>query len=55
MDEQDKPPPNAPRCPKCGEQPKFGTSILDPPTGRIFHMFECQCGERSWVSERLEK
>jgi hypothetical protein len=30
----------------------FSTSMLDPPTGRTFHMFECKCGDRSWVSER---
>jgi hypothetical protein len=26
--------PTSPRCLKCGEQPKFITSMLDPPTGR---------------------
>jgi len=26
-----------------GEQPKFIASMLDPPTGRTFHMFECKC------------
>jgi hypothetical protein len=36
--------PTSPRCLKCGEQPKFITSMLDPLTGRTFHRFECQCG-----------
>jgi hypothetical protein len=28
------------------------TSIPGPTTGRIFHMFECQCGNKTWTSER---
>jgi hypothetical protein len=52
MENQDRPNPTSPRCLKCGEQPKFTTSMPDPPTGRIFHMFECQCGNRTWISEK---
>jgi hypothetical protein len=26
--------------------------MLDPKVGRIFHMFECVCGEKSWTSEK---
>jgi len=38
--------PVSPRCVKCGEQPNFTTSMLDPRTGRKVHMFECRCGKR---------
>jgi hypothetical protein len=44
--------PFSPSCHRCGEQPRFTTSMLDPPTGRTFHMFECKCGNRTWVSEK---
>jgi hypothetical protein len=27
--------------------------MLDPPTGRTFHMFDCQCGNRTWISEKV--
>jgi hypothetical protein len=55
MEKQDRPKPAAPRCLKCGEQSQFITSMLDPPTGRTFHMFECQCGNRTWIAERMKK
>jgi len=42
--------PKAWRCPKCDAQPAPRT-MLDPQTGRIFHMFECACGRRTWTSE----
>jgi hypothetical protein len=44
--------PQRPRCSTCGEQPKFTTNMLDPRTGRTFHMFDCQCGNRTWISEK---
>lgn len=44
--------PVSPLCLKCGKQPKYVTSMLDPPTVRRFHMFECECGDRSWISEK---
>jgi hypothetical protein len=47
--EKDRPKP--PRCIKCGEQPMFITSMLEPAKGRVFLMFECKCGTRSWTSE----
>jgi hypothetical protein len=50
--QQDHREPASPPCSRCGEQPKFTTSMPDPPTGRIFHMFECKCGNRGWVSEK---
>jgi hypothetical protein len=53
MEKRDRQKPTSPRCLKCGEQPKFTTSMLDPPTGRTFHMFECQCGNRTWISEKM--
>jgi hypothetical protein len=44
MEKQDRQKPTSPRCLKCGEQSKFITNMLDSPTGRTFHMFECLCG-----------
>jgi hypothetical protein len=55
MEKQERPEPISPRCLRCGEQPKFISSMLDPPTGRTFHMFECQCGSRTWISEKMPK
>jgi len=37
------------RC-RCGAQPKLVRKILDPKSGSTIRMFECQCGERSWVN-----
>ena len=51
MEKQDRQKPTSPRCLKCGEQPKFITNMLDSPTGRSFHMLDCQCGNRTWISE----
>jgi hypothetical protein len=50
--EQARPKPVPPCCLKCGEQPRFITSMLSPPTGRTFHMFGCQCSDKSWTSEK---
>jgi lysyl-tRNA synthetase class I len=47
--------PVSPLCLKCGKQPKYVTSMLDPPIARRFHMFECECGDRSWISERASE
>jgi hypothetical protein len=52
MENQDHQKPISPRCLKCGEQPVFTKSMPDPPTGRTFHMFECMCGNRTWISEK---
>jgi hypothetical protein len=41
--------PVSDRCKKCGKQPRFIASILDPLTGRTFQMSNCQCGEKSWI------
>lgn len=37
-----------PRC-KCGAQPKLVHKIMDPIRGLTVRVFECPCGERSWV------
>jgi hypothetical protein len=50
--QQDHPKPTSPPCLKCSEQPQFTTSMQDQPTGRTFHMFECKCGNRTWISEK---
>jgi hypothetical protein len=52
MEKQDCPKPTSPRCLKCGEQPEFMASMTDPRAGRIFHMFQCQCGDKTWTSEK---
>ena len=47
--------PNSAPGVRCGEQPDFNLSLLDPPAGRTFHMFECKkCSSRTWVSEKLK-
>jgi hypothetical protein len=52
MEKLDVQMPVSPRCVKCGEQPNFTTNMLDPRTGLKVHMFECQCGKRSWTSDK---
>jgi hypothetical protein len=37
-------------CERCGKQPRRVSSMLDPPTGRTFHMFECQGSEKTLIS-----
>ena len=44
--------PTCPPCIRCGQQPRFIASMLDPKAGRTFHMFQCQCGDKSWISEK---
>ena len=39
----------SPLCVKCGKQAKFWTSMLDIQTSKIFWIFECKCGEQTWV------
>lgn len=34
-------------CAICAEKLKLVRSVIDP-DGKIFHMFECKCGERTW-------
>jgi len=41
----------SPRCIKCGDGAKFITSIVHSKR-RMFHLFECKCGYKSWTSER---
>ena len=40
-----------PRCNKCGSQPRLITSMLEPKSGKTFHMLLCDCGEKSWTSD----
>src|SRR5262245_53340096 len=44
--------PICPPCTRCGKQPRFLTSMLDPKVGRTFHMFQCECGDKSWTPEK---
>jgi hypothetical protein len=46
--------PVSPNCQRCGDQPAFTTSMLEPSSGRTFHMFECKCGDKSWISEKAK-
>ena len=46
--------PESPSCLKCGEQPNFTASMFEPASGRTFHMFECKCGNKSWISEKAK-
>jgi hypothetical protein len=29
--------------------------MLDPAAGRRFHMFQCQCGNKTWISEKARQ
>jgi hypothetical protein len=51
MEKQDRSRPTL-SCAKCGEQARFVTNILDPKTGRTFLMYECKCGNKSWILDR---
>ena len=39
-----------PRCIKCGGGAKFITNVVHS-KARMFHLFECKCGYKSWTSE----
>ena len=38
-------------CTRCGKALQPITSMLEPKSGRIFHMYRCECGEKSWSAE----
>jgi hypothetical protein len=44
--------PPSPHCIKCGELTKFITRILDTAAGMAVHMYECRCGNKSWIEEK---
>jgi hypothetical protein len=46
--------PVSPHCLRCGEEPEFVESTPSPSAERIFHQFECQCGEKTWTSEKVD-
>jgi len=35
-------------CRSCGERLKLIRTMVNSRTGSIVHMFECQCGQRTW-------
>jgi hypothetical protein len=39
------------RCSKCGKALRLITSMLEPRSGKTFHMLLCECGEKSWTAE----
>lgn len=42
--------PNPP-CVRCKSLTKFVVSLLNPDNDQIVHLFECECGEKSWLRE----
>jgi hypothetical protein len=38
-------------CSKCGSQPRLITSMLEPKSGKTFHMLLCDCGEKTWTAD----
>jgi hypothetical protein len=43
------PMPTCPPFTRCGKQPEFVTSMLNPKAGRIVHVFQCRCGSTFWA------
>jgi len=41
-----------PCCSKCGSQPRLITSMLEPKSGKTFHMLLCDCGEKTWTADK---
>jgi hypothetical protein len=39
------------RCGKCGKTLRLITSMLEPRSGTTFHVFLCDCGEKSWSAD----
>ena len=37
------------KCRVCGEKLTLVSVIMNPDTGAVIHLFECQCGERFWT------
>jgi hypothetical protein len=35
-------------CRVCNEKLNLVRTVMDTGTGKLFHMFECECGERTW-------
>jgi hypothetical protein len=38
-------------CSKCGKALRPITSMLEPKSGKTFHMLLCECGEKSWTAD----
>jgi len=36
------------RCPVWGAFPRVAQTMLDSRKGKVFRLFQCQCGERIW-------
>ena len=36
------------KCPLCGRALELMRKMLDLDTGRVIHMYECECGDRIW-------
>jgi hypothetical protein len=39
------------QCARCGKTLRPVTSMLEPKSGRTFHMYLCECGEKSWTAQ----
>jgi hypothetical protein len=39
---------HGPRCPTCAAFAHLHHAVLEPRTGKTFHLYQCECGERVW-------
>ena len=39
------------KCRFCGRSLELTRKMLDVETGRVIHMYECECGDRTWNDE----
>jgi hypothetical protein len=40
-----------PHCVKCRKQTKLVTSMLDSLSGKTVRIFECDCGDKTWITD----
>jgi hypothetical protein len=40
-------------CSYCGKKPVLLRSMLNPLTGRTVRMFKCDCGEQTWLEDKV--
>ena len=36
------------KCKVCNQKLNLVRTVVDSSTGNLLHMFECECGERTW-------
>lgn len=42
----------SPRCRRCGSVTVERLSVLDTRKGRTMRLFQCGCGEQTWLEDR---